>query len=141
MQWCEFETTADDGSSVRIVDVEGLDLLAEPSSPDREPADHHERSVDLRPRGRCRRHRAAARCRHVVDPVRAVVAIQNYLRGTSEIAQTRLCSILGQVELDDLLVKRDEINSQLQAIIDGVTASLRSASGVPNPDSGWQVSL
>ncbi|MDZ7677161.1 MAG: hypothetical protein U5K29_01260 [Acidimicrobiales bacterium] len=69
------------------------------------------------------------------------MAIQNYLRGTSEIAQTRLRSILGQVELDDLLVKRDEINSQLQAIIDGVTASLRSASGVPNPASGWQVSL
>ena len=58
---------------------------------------------------------------NVVDPVRAVVAIQNYLRGTSEIAQTTLRSILGQVELDDLLVKRDEINSQLQAIIDGVT--------------------
>jgi regulator of protease activity HflC (stomatin/prohibitin superfamily) len=58
---------------------------------------------------------------NVVDPVRAVVAIQNYLVGTSEIAQTTLRSILGQVELDDLLIKRDEINSQLQQIIDGVT--------------------
>jgi regulator of protease activity HflC (stomatin/prohibitin superfamily) len=58
---------------------------------------------------------------NVVDPVRAVVAIQNYLIGTSEIAQTTLRSILGQVELDDLLIKRDEINSQLQQIIDGVT--------------------
>ncbi|MBN2624822.1 MAG: slipin family protein [Acidimicrobiales bacterium] len=58
---------------------------------------------------------------NVVDPVRAVVAIQNYLVGTSQIAQTTLRSILGQVELDDLLLKRDEINQQLQQIIDNLT--------------------
>jgi regulator of protease activity HflC (stomatin/prohibitin superfamily) len=58
---------------------------------------------------------------NVVDPVRAVVAIQNYLVGTSQIAQTTLRSILGQVELDDLLLKRDEINTQLQQIIDELT--------------------
>jgi regulator of protease activity HflC (stomatin/prohibitin superfamily) len=58
---------------------------------------------------------------NVVDPVRAVVAVQNYLVATSQIAQTTLRSILGQVELDDLLINRDEINSQLQQIIDGVT--------------------
>ena len=58
---------------------------------------------------------------NVVDPVRAVVAIQNYLIGTSQIAQTTLRSILGQVELDDLLIKRDEINTQLQQIIDELT--------------------
>jgi regulator of protease activity HflC (stomatin/prohibitin superfamily) len=58
---------------------------------------------------------------NVVDPVRAVVAIQNYLVATSQIAQTTLRSILGQVELDDLLINRDEINAQLQQIIDGVT--------------------
>src|ERR687892_1971934 len=58
---------------------------------------------------------------NVVDPVRAVVAIQNYLVGTSQIAQTTLRSILGQVELDDLLIKRDEINQQLQQIIDDLT--------------------
>lgn len=58
---------------------------------------------------------------NVVDPVRAVVAIQNYLVGTSQIAQTTLRSILGQVELDDLLLKRDEINQQLQRIIDELT--------------------
>jgi regulator of protease activity HflC (stomatin/prohibitin superfamily) len=57
----------------------------------------------------------------VVDPVRAVVAIQDYLVATSQIAQTTLRSILGQVELDDLLINRDEINAQLQQIIDGVT--------------------
>jgi len=58
---------------------------------------------------------------NVVDPVRAVVAIQNYLVATSQIAQTTLRSILGQVELDDLLMNRNEINAQLQQIIDGVT--------------------
>jgi regulator of protease activity HflC (stomatin/prohibitin superfamily) len=58
---------------------------------------------------------------NVVDPVRAVVAIQNYQYGTSQVAQTTLRSILGQVDLDELLVNRDAINSQLQQIIDGVT--------------------
>lgn len=58
---------------------------------------------------------------NVVDPVRAVVSVQNYLIATSQIAQTTLRSILGQVELDDLLTNRDEINSELQQIIDGVT--------------------
>jgi regulator of protease activity HflC (stomatin/prohibitin superfamily) len=58
---------------------------------------------------------------NVVDPVRAVVAVQNYLIATSQIAQTTLRSILGQVELDDLLIKRDDINAELQQIIDGVT--------------------
>jgi regulator of protease activity HflC (stomatin/prohibitin superfamily) len=58
---------------------------------------------------------------NVVDPVRAVVAIQNYMFATSQVAQTTLRSILGQVELDDLLLKRDEINQQLQQIIDQLT--------------------
>lgn len=58
---------------------------------------------------------------NVVDPVRSVVAVQNYLVATSQIAQTTLRSVLGQVELDDLLIKRDEINTQLQQIVDGVT--------------------
>jgi regulator of protease activity HflC (stomatin/prohibitin superfamily) len=58
---------------------------------------------------------------NVVDPVRAVVAIQNYMYATSQVAQTTLRSILGQVELDDLLLKRDEINQQLQTIIDELT--------------------
>jgi regulator of protease activity HflC (stomatin/prohibitin superfamily) len=58
---------------------------------------------------------------NVVDPVKAVIAIQDYRFGTSQIAQTTLRSIIGQVDLDDLLVKRDEINQQLQQIIDEVT--------------------
>jgi regulator of protease activity HflC (stomatin/prohibitin superfamily) len=58
---------------------------------------------------------------NVVDPVNSVVAIEDYVYGTSQIAQTTLRSIIGQVDLDDLLVKRDEINQQLQQIIDQVT--------------------
>ena len=58
---------------------------------------------------------------NVVDPVRAVVAIQNYMYATSQVAQTTLRSVLGQVDLDDLLVNRDEINVQLQRIIDELT--------------------
>jgi regulator of protease activity HflC (stomatin/prohibitin superfamily) len=58
---------------------------------------------------------------NVVDPVRSVVAIENYLFGTSQIAQTTLRSILGQVDLDELLVNRDEINQRLQRIIDELT--------------------
>ena len=58
---------------------------------------------------------------NVVDPIKATVAIQQYVLGTSQVAQTTLRSILGQVDLDDLLVNRDEINQRLQRIIDGLT--------------------
>jgi regulator of protease activity HflC (stomatin/prohibitin superfamily) len=54
----------------------------------------------------------------VVNPERAIVAVQDYLYATSQIAQTTLRSVLGQVELDDLLSARDKINQQLQRIID-----------------------
>jgi regulator of protease activity HflC (stomatin/prohibitin superfamily) len=58
---------------------------------------------------------------NVVDPVKATVVIQDYILGTSQLAQTTLRSILGQVDLDDLLVNRDEINQRLQTIIDQLT--------------------
>jgi regulator of protease activity HflC (stomatin/prohibitin superfamily) len=58
---------------------------------------------------------------NVTDPVNAVINIQNYLYGTSQVAQTTLRSILGQVELDEILVNRDEINDRLQTIIDELT--------------------
>lgn len=58
---------------------------------------------------------------NVVDPVKATVVIQDYMLGTSQLAQTTLRSILGQVDLDDLLVNRDEINRRLQTIIDQLT--------------------
>ena len=57
----------------------------------------------------------------VVDPQRAVLAVQDYLYSTSQVAQTTLRSILGQSQLDDLLAKREEINAELQRIIDQQT--------------------
>ena len=56
-----------------------------------------------------------------MDPARAIVEIKNYKLGTSQIAQTTLRSILGQAELDDLLSRRDKINTELQIIIDEQT--------------------
>lgn len=58
---------------------------------------------------------------NVVDPVRAVVAIEDYRVGTQQVAQTTLRSIIGQVSLDDLLTKREDINQRLQQVIDDVT--------------------
>jgi regulator of protease activity HflC (stomatin/prohibitin superfamily) len=54
----------------------------------------------------------------VIDPNRAVVEVEDYLYATSQLAQTSLRSILGQVEMDDLLSARDKINRELQQIID-----------------------
>ncbi|HET8549682.1 MAG TPA: slipin family protein [Bryobacteraceae bacterium] len=54
----------------------------------------------------------------VVDPVRAVVAVSNYLYTTSQLAQTTLRSVLGEVELDELLSQREKLNLQLQSILD-----------------------
>jgi regulator of protease activity HflC (stomatin/prohibitin superfamily) len=58
---------------------------------------------------------------NVVDPIRATVAIQDYRFGTSQVAQTTLRSVIGQVDLDELLINRDEINQRLQKIIDDLT--------------------
>lgn len=54
----------------------------------------------------------------VMDPVKSVVQVENYLFATIQFAQTTLRSVLGQVELDDLLASREKINHQLQEIID-----------------------
>jgi regulator of protease activity HflC (stomatin/prohibitin superfamily) len=58
---------------------------------------------------------------NVVDPIKATVAIQDYRFGTSQVAQTTLRSVIGQVELDELLINRDEINQRLAKIIDDLT--------------------
>jgi regulator of protease activity HflC (stomatin/prohibitin superfamily) len=58
----------------------------------------------------------------VIDAARAVIAVENYLFATSQIAQTTLRSVLGQEELDDLLASRDKINQQLTRIIDEHTS-------------------
>jgi len=57
----------------------------------------------------------------VLDPNKAIVSVANYFQATSQIAQTTLRSVLGQVELDDLLTNRDKINAELQTIIDDQT--------------------
>ena len=57
----------------------------------------------------------------VIDPVEAVVKVENYWKATSLIAQTTLRSVLGQAELDELLSHRDKINQTLQEIIDRQT--------------------
>ena len=54
----------------------------------------------------------------VMDPDKAIVAVENYLFATIQFAQTTLRSVLGQVELDDLLAEREKINRELQGIID-----------------------
>jgi regulator of protease activity HflC (stomatin/prohibitin superfamily) len=54
----------------------------------------------------------------VVDPQSAVVKVENFLKATSLMSQTTLRSVLGQVELDDLLSQRERLNQQLQQILD-----------------------
>jgi regulator of protease activity HflC (stomatin/prohibitin superfamily) len=58
----------------------------------------------------------------VIDPRRAVLEVTNYLYQTSQFAQTTLRSVLGEVELDELLSHREKINLRLQSILDTHTA-------------------
>lgn len=57
----------------------------------------------------------------VMDPLRAIVEVENYMYATSQLAQTTLRSVLGQVELDSLLAERERLNAQLQTILDSHT--------------------
>lgn len=57
----------------------------------------------------------------VVAPDKALIEVDNYLYATSQLAQTSLRSVLGQVELDELLAERDKINHELQEILDRQT--------------------
>jgi regulator of protease activity HflC (stomatin/prohibitin superfamily) len=54
----------------------------------------------------------------VMDPQKAVLEVQDFLFATSQLAQTTLRSVLGEVELDELLAEREKLNAQLQEIID-----------------------
>ncbi|HEX2695448.1 MAG TPA: slipin family protein [Acidobacteriota bacterium] len=54
----------------------------------------------------------------VIDPLKCVIDVQDYLYATSQLAQTTLRSVLGQVPLDDLLSERDKLNARLQEIIE-----------------------
>src|SRR5512139_3463863 len=57
----------------------------------------------------------------VLHPEKAVIQVENYLYGTSQLAQTTLRSVCGQAELDQLLAERDQVNQKLQEIIDNQT--------------------
>ena len=57
----------------------------------------------------------------VEDPEKAIIAVENYLLATGQIAQTTLRSVVGQFELDDILQKRAQINGELQNILDEQT--------------------
>jgi regulator of protease activity HflC (stomatin/prohibitin superfamily) len=76
-----------------------------------------------------------------VDPNKAILEIEDFRFATAQVAQTTLRSIVGQVELDQLLINRDDINRQLQQIIDsltdpwGVKVSLVEIKDVELPDS------
>jgi len=77
----------------------------------------------------------------VVDPRRAVVGVENYLYATSQLAQTTLRSVLGEVALDDLLSHREKLNQRLQEILDqhtdpwGIKVSLVEIKGVDLPEN------
>src|SRR5436309_2626650 len=59
----------------------------------------------------------------VIDPRLAVVEVTNFLYATSQLAQTTLRSVLGEVELDELLSQREKLNLRLQAVLDSQTAA------------------
>jgi regulator of protease activity HflC (stomatin/prohibitin superfamily) len=77
----------------------------------------------------------------VVDPLRAIVGVENYLFATSQLAQTRLRSVLGEVGMDDLLSQREKLNQRLQDTLDqhtdpwGIKVSLVEIKGVDLPDN------
>jgi regulator of protease activity HflC (stomatin/prohibitin superfamily) len=76
----------------------------------------------------------------VTDPAKAVIEIEDYLYATSQLAQTALRSVLGEVELDELLSDREKINAVLKKIIDertdpwGIEVSAVEVKDVDLPD-------
>jgi regulator of protease activity HflC (stomatin/prohibitin superfamily) len=77
----------------------------------------------------------------VIDPVKSVIEVQDYLYATSQLSQTTLRSALGQVELDELLSQREKLNIRLQEIIDthtdpwGIKVQLVEMKHVDLPES------
>jgi regulator of protease activity HflC (stomatin/prohibitin superfamily) len=77
----------------------------------------------------------------VIDPNNAIVQVEDYNKATWQIAQTSLRSVLGQSDLDELLIHRDEINQKLQQIIDeqtepwGIKVSIVEVKDVELPDT------
>jgi regulator of protease activity HflC (stomatin/prohibitin superfamily) len=77
----------------------------------------------------------------VMDPLKAIIDVQDYFYATSQLAQTTLRSVLGEVELDDLLSEREKLNAQLQDILDkhtdpwGIKVQLVEMKHVDLPDN------
>jgi regulator of protease activity HflC (stomatin/prohibitin superfamily) len=76
----------------------------------------------------------------IVDPAKAVIEVANYLYATSQLSQTTLRSVLGEVELDELLSQREKLNVKLQSALDqhtgpwGVKVALVEVKQVDLPD-------
>jgi regulator of protease activity HflC (stomatin/prohibitin superfamily) len=77
----------------------------------------------------------------VIDPILAVIEVSNFLYATSQLAQTTLRSVLGEVELDELLSQREKLNVRLQSILDqhtspwGVKVTMVEVKQVDLPES------
>ncbi|MDH7511800.1 MAG: slipin family protein [Clostridiales bacterium] len=77
----------------------------------------------------------------VMEPLKAIIEVQDYLYATSQLSQTTLRSVLGEVELDDLLSEREKLNAQLQEILDkhtdpwGIKVQLVEMKHVDLPDT------
>lgn len=77
----------------------------------------------------------------VIEPLKAIIDVQDYLYATSQLSQTTLRSVLGVVELDDLLSQREKLNAKLQEILDrhtdpwGIKVQLVEVKHVDLPDS------
>ncbi len=77
----------------------------------------------------------------VMNPVKAIIEVENYMYATSQLSQTTLRSMLGEVVLDDLLAEREKLNVRLQEVIDrhtdpwGVKVSLVEVKQVDLPES------
>jgi len=76
----------------------------------------------------------------VMEPSKSVIEVENFMFATSQLAQTTLRSVVGQVELDELLIERDKINANLQEIIDqhsdpwGIKVSLVEVKHIDLPE-------
>ena len=76
----------------------------------------------------------------VLEPIKAVLEVANYLYATSQLAQTTLRSVLGEVELDELLGQREKLNVRLQAVLDqhtgpwGIKVAMVEVKQVDLPD-------
>ena len=60
----------------------------------------------------------------VMDPIKSIIQVENFLFATSQLAQTSLRSVCGQAELDELLSQREEINNKIQEYLDEQTDPL-----------------